>query len=259
VIFTSAAMGPMLQLATSFVGDPGTLRGAIPPYVARQQRVEFEDVRLPVHTGPWRGLGAAPNNWAIETAMDALARKRAEDPILFRKRQLPPDKHRLARALDRVATAANWRKRTSSFERGHGVACGIYKDMSYAAVVAEVTRGRGGLRVSGLWCAHDCGMLVNPDQVRAQVEGNLVWGIGMALSEELTIADGHVNASSFADYLVPRFSDVPALNVDLIDEGEEPTGAGETAIVAAAAAITNAVAAMTGNRVTRLPVRGFDA
>jgi CO/xanthine dehydrogenase Mo-binding subunit len=135
------------------------------------------------------------------------------------------------------------------------VACGIYKDMSYVGVVAEVRRNGNNLRVSRLWCAHDCGVLVNPDQVKAQVEGNLVWGIGMALSEELSVADGHIDVTSFADYLTPRFSEVPELVVDLIDEGDAPTGAGETALVAATAAITNAVAAMTGVPVSRLPVR----
>jgi isoquinoline 1-oxidoreductase beta subunit len=259
VLFTSAAMGPVLQFATSFVGDPGVLRDAIPPYAIQKSRVEFEDVRLPVHTGPWRGLGAAPNTWAIETAIDALARLRGEDPVQFRKRQIAADKPRLARALEQVAASSHWSSRKSTNSVGYGVACGIYKDMSYVAVVAEVRRSGKDLRVSKLWCAHDCGMLINPDQVKAQVEGNLVWGIGMALSEQLAVADGHVNVTSFADYLTPRFSEVPELAIDLIDEGDQPTGAGETALVAATAAITNAVAAMTGASVRRLPVRLLDA
>jgi isoquinoline 1-oxidoreductase subunit beta len=253
VIFTSAAMGPVLQFATSFVGDPGVTRGAAPPYGAKATRVEFEDVRLPVHTGPWRGLGAAPNVWAIETAIDQLARRREEDPIVFRQRNIKSEWSRLARVLDRVAVLSEWRTRRSTARRGFGVACGVYKEMSYAAVVAEVVREREGFRVSRLWCAHDCGQMVNPDQVRAQVEGNLVWGVGMALSEQLTIAEGHVAETTFADYALPRFSEVPAMSIDLVDAGEPSSGAGETAIVAAAPAITNAIAAMTGQAVARLP------
>lgn len=253
VIFTSAAMGPVLQFATSFVGDPGVLRGAVAPYAAAKARVEFEDVRLPVHTGPWRGLGAAPNVWAIETAIDQLARRRGEDPLIFRKRVIAAEWPRLARALDRVATLSGWANLRSPPDRGYGIACGIYKEMGYAAVVAEVMRAGDKMMVRRLWCAHDCGMIVNPDQVRAQVEGNLVWSVGMAMTEELTLADGHIAQSSFADYAVPRFSDVPEMIVDLIDEGEAPTGAGETAIVAATPAITNAIAAMAGKPVTRLP------
>jgi isoquinoline 1-oxidoreductase subunit beta len=254
VIFTSAAIGPVLQFATSFVGDPGVLRGAVPPYSAKTARVEFEDVRLPVVTGPWRGLGAAPNNWAIETAIDQLARVRGEDPLAFRKRNIASKWPRLNGALDRVASLANWSTLRSTPERGYGVACGIYKDMSYAAVIAEVVLGRGRPRVSRLWCAHDCGQMVNPDQVRAQVEGNLVWGIGMALSERLTLAGGHIAEATFADYAVPRFSDVPAMVIELIKSDAAPSGAGETAIVAATPAITNAIAAMTGKPVVRLPV-----
>lgn len=253
VIFTSAAMGPVLQFATSFVGDPGSMRGAIPPYAAARSRIEFEDVRLPVHTGPWRGLGAGSNIWAIETAVDQLARLRKEDPIVFRKRIISPQWSRLGRALDRVAKAADWGSLRTTATRGYGVACGVYKEMSYAAVIAEVTRERERVRVTKLWCAHDCGLMLNPDQVRAQVEGNLVWGIGMALSEELSLAGGTVAQTSFADYAVPRFSDVPDMIIDLIDAGDAPTGAAETAIVAAAPAITNAIAALTGKPVQRLP------
>jgi len=255
VIFTSAAMGTALQFATSFVGDPGVSRGAVPPYASAGTRVEFEDVRLPVHTGPWRGLGAAPNIWAIETAIDALARKRREDGVAFRRRLIAPQWPRLGRALERVAATANWPALKSSPDLAYGVACGIYKDMSYAAVIAEVKRSRGSMRVTRLWCAHDCGVIINPDQVRAQVEGNLVWGLGMALHEELGVVDGHVGATSSADYSVPRYSDVPEMIIDLVDAGDASSGAGETAIVAATAAITNAIAAMTGASVTRLPWR----
>lgn len=255
VMFTSAAMGPVLQFATSFVGDPGVLRGAIPPYAAERLRVEFEDVRLPVHTGPCRGLGAGPNIWAIETAVDQLARLRNEDQIAFRKRIIAERWPRLGRALDRVAALADWPALRSTDERGYGVACGVYKEMSYAAVIAEVTRDRGQMRVTKLWCAHDCGLMLNPGQVKAQVEGNLVWGIGMALSEALSLADGNVVQTSFADYAVPRFSDVPEMIIALIDGGDAPTGAGETALVAAAPAITNAIASMTGRPVLRLPWR----
>jgi isoquinoline 1-oxidoreductase beta subunit len=136
---------------------------------------------------------------------------------------------------------------------GYGVACGTYKEMAYAAVVAEVALDGKRPRVTQLWCAHDCGMVVNPDGVRAQVEGNLVWSIGMALIERLQVAQGHVSAATYVDYPVPRFSDVPRMIIELVDAGDPPTGAGETAIVAGTAAITNAITAATGRPVSRLP------
>jgi isoquinoline 1-oxidoreductase subunit beta len=252
VIFTSAAMGPFLQFATSFVADFGSQRGALPPYQAQRMRLEFEDVRLPVPTGPWRGLGAGPNNWAIETAIDALARKANRDPVDFRLGVTAKDQPRLAAVLKEVAARSGWPSGRAG--HGFGVACGIYKDMSYAAVVAEVTISASGEpRVAHLWCAHDCGLVVNPDQVRAQIEGNLVWGIGMVLHEKLEVNDGRIMARSHADYALPRFSDVPEMDIALIGEENTPSGAGETAIVAAGAAITNAITSATGLTVTRLP------
>lgn len=255
VIFTSAGLGPFLQFATSFVADPGAARGAVPPYAAAQTRVEFDDVRLPVKTGPWRGLGALPNCWAIETAVDALARHRREDPLAFRRRTLSPRHPRLRRVLEAVARTASWPSRRSDGHRAYGLACGIYKEMAYAAVIAEVALDGGSPRVTRLWCAQDCGLVINPDQVRAQVEGNLVWGLSSALYEELEVEEGRITAESYADYALARFSDVPDINIELIEGSTRPTGAGESAIVAASAAITNAIAAGTGRLVTGLPYR----
>ncbi len=127
--------------------------------------------------------------------------------------------------------------------------------MSHAAAAARVTRTDAGYRVTGLWCAHDCGLVVNPDQVRAQVEGNLVWGISMALKEELRVERGRILPESFFDYPLPALSDVPEIEIRLIEGAAEPIGAGETAMVCGAAAVTNAIAAMTGKTVTALPVR----
>ncbi|WP_372425053.1 xanthine dehydrogenase family protein molybdopterin-binding subunit [Salinarimonas chemoclinalis] len=253
VVFTSAAMGPLLQRATSFVADPGVARGAVPPYAIGALHVGFEDVRLPVDTGPWRGLGAAPNVWAVETAIDALARAAGQDTLAFRLANLGPDAARLARCLARVATLSRWSERRATPELGYGVACGVYKEKSFAAVVAEVRLEGVRPRVTHLWCAHDCGLVIDPDGVRAQIEGNLVWGIGTALHERLELADGRVAAGNFTDYAIARSTDVPSMTIDLVDEGDPPSGAGETAIVAAPAAITNAIAAITGRTVTRLP------
>jgi isoquinoline 1-oxidoreductase beta subunit len=137
------------------------------------------------------------------------------------------------------------------------VACGVYKAMSYAAVVADVQvdPATGQARVLQMWCAHDCGHVINADQVRAQCEGNLVWGIGMALIEQLPVGASEVAAMNFAESPIPRMGDVPPMQVLLLESTEPPTGAGETAIVASAAAIANAIRDAVGIRPTRLPVR----
>jgi isoquinoline 1-oxidoreductase subunit beta len=256
ILFTNAAVPRWLQRITDVIGDDGVARGAALPYRAGARRTEFDLVRLPVFTGPWRGLGAGPNGFAIESAIDECARRAGIDPVRFRREHAADA--RLARVLDRVAAAADWERavRPSPGRRvGRGVACGIYKAMSYAAVVADVeVDADGHVRVTRLVCAHDCGQVINPDQVRAQCEGNLVWGLGMVLFEGLPVARSQVAAATFADSPVPRLPDVPPMHIDLVDEGDPPTGAGETAIVASGAAIANAIRAATGVRLQRLPV-----
>lgn len=256
ILFTNAVVPPWLQRFTDFIGDDGVARGARLPYRAGARRTEFDLARLPVFTGPWRGLGAGPNVFAIESAIDECARHAGIDAVQFRREHA--DDPRLVRVLERAAAAAGWGTRPGAGpgRRGRGVACGIYKAMSYAAVVAdvEVDLVARRIRVTRLVCAHDCGRVVNPDQVRAQCEGNLVWGLGMALIESLPVADSQVAAATFADSPIPRMGDVPPMEVLLMDDGEAPTGAGETAIVAAAAAIANAVRDALGVRPGRLPI-----
>jgi isoquinoline 1-oxidoreductase subunit beta len=147
---------------------------------------------------------------------------------------------------------------------GRGVACGTYKGSSHAAVVADVTVNvnSGEVKVTKMWCAHDCGLVVNPDQVRAQCEGNLVWGVGMVLMERLRTANSNVAASTFGDSPIPLFADVPAMEVLLIDEGDAPGGAGETAIVASGAAVANAIRDALGHikkpRLSSFPITTAD-
>jgi isoquinoline 1-oxidoreductase subunit beta len=262
ILFTNAVLPPWIQRLTDLIGDDGVARGASLAYRARSKRTEFDLVRLPVFTGPWRGLGAGPNVFAIETTIDECARAAKADPLQFRLAHI--EDPRLARTLRAVAAASAWAAAkpaaSASTLRGRGVACGIYKAMSYAAVVAdvEVTRATGDVKVLKLWCAHDCGMVVNPDQVRAQCEGNLVWGLGMVFTDKLPVAASQIAASTFADAPIPRMADVPPMEIILVDEGEAPTGAGETAIVAAAAAVANAIRDASGIRPTRLPLRPQD-
>jgi isoquinoline 1-oxidoreductase beta subunit len=257
ILFTNAAMPVWMQRAADLIGDAGVARGATLPYRAAARSTRFDAVRLPVFTGPWRGLGAGPNSFVIESVMDECARLAHADPVAFRLAHI--DDPRLARVLQRASERAGWSTPQTAAEgqprRGRGVACGIYKAMSYAAVVAEVeVADDGTVRVTRLVCVHDCGRVVHPGQVRAQCEGNLVWGLGMVLTDALPLAGAEVAAEGFAQSPIPRLGDVPAMDVVLVDEGDAPSGAGETAIVAAAGAIANAVRDATGVRVTRLPV-----
>lgn len=257
ILFTAAAMPAWLQRAADLLGDQGIARGLTPPYAVPRQRLEFDAVRLPLHGGPWRGLGAGPNALAAESAVDACARAVGADPLAFRLAHA--EDPRLAGVLRRVAALAGWGAGTAASpgrRSGRGIACGIYKGLAYAAVVADVTLSDGAPpRVTSLWCAHDCGRVVVPDGVRAQIEGNLVWCLGMVLVEALPLPVALQGRAGFADAPIPRFGDLPVMHIDLIDSAEPSVGAGETAMVAGAAAIANAVADASGVRPTRFPLR----
>lgn len=261
IMFTAAAVPPWMQRVTDRVaGDGGVARGMAAPYVLGRARAAYDMVRLPVHAGPWRGLGAGPNALAIESAMDEAALVAGADPLAFRLAHVADPL--LAAVLSRVGQIASWKRAldpVAGLRLGRGIACGTYKGTSHAAAVADVavdTQGR--VRVTQLWCVHDCGLVINPDQVRAQCEGNLVWGLGMVLTDDLPIAEGYVTAQTFADAPIPRMTDVPPITIDLIHSDRAPQGAGETAIVAGPGAIANAIRAATGQRLARFPVKVED-
>ena len=154
------------------VGDGGVERGMAVPYRLGRARAAYQAVRLPVHTGPWRGLGAGTNGLATESAIDEAARSAGADPLAFRLAHI--DDPRLANVLRDVGAQSDWDKRDQSSRRGdrrvgRGVACGIYKGVSYAATVAEVeVLPDGTVHVARLWCSHDCGLVINPDQVKGR-------------------------------------------------------------------------------------------
>lgn len=262
ILFTPAAMPAWMQRAADFVGDQGVARGAALPYVVPRQRIEFDALRLPVHGGPWRGLGAGPNGLVVESAVDACAHAAGRDPLAFRLEMT--DDPRLQQVLRAVGTDAGWHtapatrvaRAADGLRHGRGLACGVYKGGSRVAVVAGVeVSHKGEVRVTGLWCAHDCGVLVDPDGVRAQVEGCLVWCLGMVLVESLPLRSSGVAATGFAGSPIPRAGQVPPIAVRLLASDAEPSGAGESAMTAGAAAIANAVFDATGQRVTRLPLQ----
>ena len=254
ILFTGAVVPAWMQKLTDVIGDDGVARGAALPYRAQARRTGFDLVRLPVHTGPWRGLGAGPNGFVIESAIDECARVAGVDPVAFRLQHI--EEPRLRRVLEQaVANAPPAPAATAGKLRGRGVACGIYKNTSFAAVVAdvEVDHVSGQVQVVHLHCAHDCGSVINPEQVRAQCEGNLVWGLGMVLVEGWS-----AQARNFGESPIPRITQLPTLSVQIVDHGEPSSGAGETAIVAAGAAIANAIRAATGWRLQQLPLQPQD-
>jgi isoquinoline 1-oxidoreductase beta subunit len=249
---------PPLRMA---MADFGATRGLRTHYAAARKRIEFSDVELPIHVGQWRSLGATPNNFAIECAIDELARELGRDPVEFRLQNLPPAHARLTACLTKVRELCEARPRNPRSGFGRGYACGIYHDHSYVAVACDVfvDRPRQQVRVLRACCAQDVGLAINPDQIKAQIEGNVMLGIGQVLMEEAKIANGRIAAKRFSDYPTPTLADAPEFEIALIsDRSAAPAGAGETALIAAMPALANAIRDATGVRVTRLPLR-FEA
>ena len=220
------------------------------PYTIPNQRIEFHPADSPLRQGSYRGLAATANHYAREMHMDAIARALQVDAVDFRLRHL--DDERMRAVLQAVAQKSGWP--ASRPGRALGIACGTEK-RSYVATAADVSKVAGGFRVERLIVAFECGAIVNPDGLRNQVEGAVVQGLGGALFEALEFSNGRLANGTMEQYRVPRFKDVPPIEIVLIDRRDLPSeGAGETPIVCVAPAIGSAVRALGPVRAA-LPVQ----
>jgi nicotinate dehydrogenase subunit B len=225
------------------------------PYDAPNQRIAFHPSNSPLKQGSYRGLAATANHYAREMHMDEIARAMGVDAVEFRLRNLKDE--RMRAVLKAAAERAGWPKgwpRADRNGRACGIACGTEKG-SVVATAAEVSKTADGFRVERLIVSFECGAIVNPDGLNNQVEGGVVQGLGGALFEAIEFAEGRIINGSLARYRVPRFSDMPAIDVILLNRPDLPSvGAGETPIVAVAPAIGSAVRAL-GDVAHALPVR----
>jgi isoquinoline 1-oxidoreductase len=215
------------------------------PYHAPGQRSEFHGSKSPLKQGSYRGLAATANHFARESAMDELAVLAKADPLEFRLRNLQDDR------LKAVLRAA-----AGSPTRGFGLAGGTEKG-SYVATCAEVSidRNSGDVRVVRAVTAFECGAVRNPDQLKNQIEGAVVMGLGGALFEAIEFKDGRITNPHLADYRVPRFADTPKLETVIVNRKDlASVGAGETPIVAIAPAVGNAIFAATNVRLRSMPM-----
>ncbi|MBV8342435.1 MAG: xanthine dehydrogenase family protein molybdopterin-binding subunit, partial [Gammaproteobacteria bacterium] len=210
-----------------------------------------------VPTSWWRGVGPTRGIFVIESFIDELAAAAHQDPVQYRRALVKSP--RMQAVLDLAADRAGWGT-TLPAGRGRGVSIQFAMG-SYVAQVAEVSVSPAGeVRVERVVCAIDCGQIVNPDGVVAQLEGGVTFGLSAALMDEITIANGRVEQHNFNDFPALRMSAAPRVEVHLMTSGESPGGVGEPGTVGAAAALCNAIYAATGKRVRTLPVsRGLHA
>jgi isoquinoline 1-oxidoreductase len=218
------------------------------PYSIANYRCAFHRAESPLRQGAYRSLAAVANTFARETHVEDLAALAAADPVEFRLRNLEDTRTR--EAVQRAAERFGWAKHKGAC----GMACNIEKG-AHMALFAEVEVQQRTVRATRMVMAFDCGAVLNPDSLRNQITGAIIMGLGGALFEELHYGPRGVRSAGFSDYRVPRFSDVPDIDVILIDRREvTPAGAGESPITPVAPALGAAIFAATGKRLRTLPL-----
>jgi isoquinoline 1-oxidoreductase subunit beta len=206
-----------------------------------------------VRTSALRGIGFTANKFVTEAFLDEVALKRGIDAVQLRL-ELLKNTPRGRAVVERVAQMANWGKKPED-GRGFGFAFIDYSN-SLLGGIAEVSvnLASGQIKVHNFWCAMDCGIPVQPDNIVAQMESSIIYGLGMALTERISIKDGAIEQSNFYDYQVIRMRDMPRLHIEILATDNHPTGAGQMATPLVAPAINNAFAALTGKRLRETPM-----
>ncbi|WP_428937947.1 molybdopterin cofactor-binding domain-containing protein [Fontivita pretiosa] len=233
------------------------------PYNTGRKRTEFVRCDAPLRHGSYRALAATANNFARECFMDELAEAAGKDPLEFRLAHL--DNARLRAVLEEAAKRFDWATQHAKQERdqgqgvvsGVGLACGMEKG-SYVATCAQVMvdRSQQTIRVSRVCTAFECGAITSPENLRAQVHGAIIQGLGPALSEAMEFEDGRVLNASLWKYQVPRIKDLPEMEIHLLNRPDlNSVGAGETPLIGLAPAIANAVYDATSQRIRQMPIR----
>jgi isoquinoline 1-oxidoreductase beta subunit len=229
-----------------------TTTGAVdPPYAVENFRLESTNFESRIPTMVWRSVGNSHTEFAREAAIDELALAAGRDPVDLR-RDLLADDPRTLRALELAAERADW-GRPLPDRRARGITSSGF--LGHSAQVTEVSLdGRGRVHVDRIVFALDCGRNINPDLIRAQVEGGLLWGLSAAAWGEVVLGDGgDIVTQNFDAYPVMRMRSVPQIEVHLIESAELPTGVGEVSVPSVAPALSNAIAALTGTRIRQLP------
>jgi len=228
------------------------------PYAIPNVLVDLHSPELSVPVQWWRSVGSTHTAFSTEVFLDEVAHASGRDPYALR-RALLADEPRHLKVLELAAAKAGWGKPlapgAAGTRRGRGIA--VHESFNTAvAEIAEVTvRGDGTLRVDRVVCAVDCGVAVNPDVIRAQMEGGIGYGLSAALHGEITFKDGQVQQSNFNDYPPLRINEMPAIEVYIVPSTKNPTGVGEPGTPVVAPAVANAVFAATGERLRKLPLR----
>lgn len=227
-------------------------------YAFPNARVAHVPVESAMPTGVWRSVAHSQNGFFVESFIDECAAAAGKDPVAFRAALLAKDERHL-RVLRRVAELSNWSQPPAPGPDGAKRARGLAIHRSFGSIVAQVAEVSVSpdrqVRVHRVTCVVDCGVAVNPNLIRQQMEGAIVYGLSAALHGEITVEKGRVQQSNFHDYMPLRMNECPAIEVEIAASGEAPGGVGEPGTPPIAPAVANAVFALTGQRLRSLPLR----
>jgi isoquinoline 1-oxidoreductase beta subunit len=200
----------------------------------------------------WRSVGHSHTGFVVESFIDEMAHAAGKDPLDYRLGLLA-DQPKLAAVLKAAAEKAGW---GTPLPKGRGRGIAVVESFGSAvAEVAEVTvKDDGGVKVDRVVCVVDCGIAVNPDVVKAQMEGGIGYGLGAMLRDAITFTDGHVDQNNFDGYQPLRIADMPQVEVHILPSNQHPTGVGEPGVPPIAAAVANAIFAASGKRIRTLPL-----
>jgi isoquinoline 1-oxidoreductase beta subunit len=264
VAWTHTIVGQSIMTGTMFESygvkngiDSASVEGAADIlYGIPNLQVDLHTPKNEVPVQWWRSVGHSHTGFSVEAFLDEVAHAGGKDPYQLR-RTLLADQPRMLAVLDLAAQKANWGSPLPA-GRARGIATHFSFD-SYVAQVAEVSVERDGtVRVHRVVAAVDCGRTVNPDTVRAQLEGGIIFGLTAALKTEITLDKGRVQQRNFNDYPMVRMFESPTIEVFIVPSTEHPTGVGEPGVPPVAPAVTNAIFAATGKRIRRLPIKPDD-
>ena len=219
--------------------------------------VGLSDFQTPIPVLWWRSVGHSQSGYVMESLMDMAAEAAGQDPLAFRLAHLDesdPNQARFAGVLKLAAEKAGWNGSKPGQGKGRGIA--VHKSFnSYVAQIADVSVNQAGaISIDKVTCAVDCGIAVNPDVIRAQMEGGIGYGLGAVMRNEITLNAGVVQQGNFPQYEPLRIKDMPDVEVHIVDSNEAPTGVGEPGLPPAGPALANAIYAATGKRITNLPM-----
>ncbi|WP_240493917.1 molybdopterin cofactor-binding domain-containing protein, partial [Paracoccus sp. SM22M-07] len=245
----------MEQMAVTDGVDHSSVEGvADTPYAVPAMSVGLSDVDKATSVLWWRSVGHSHTAYVMESMIDLIAQESGRDALDLRLSMLPgdtPAQTRMAGVLQRVADMADW---SNAGDRALGLAV----HHSFGTFVAEIAQVSGGqdapVRIDKVFAAVDCGIAVNPDVIRAQIEGGIGFGMGHAMRNQITLTEGEVDQFNFPDYEPLRISDIGAIEVQVIASAEAPSGVGEPGVPPAGPALANAIARAGGPRVTELPM-----